>query len=481
MSTPISRHNKLQGLALYVPRHARERPIDEEEAAPPAAQEPWESDQTDAGGDAYADAGAGEDSGSDDEFSAADIHDWLDQAIREAVDLGRAAESADSAFPDLEVEQAPHTAPAQDETEDWRSQIPEPRRQPYRPAPAQDETEDWPSQTPEPRRQPYRPGAATSLHRPRLEVEIVPEPPAEPERSNFFRLFVRFSLVVAFAALVAYGLTMILSLQPSWTSFKSGGDRIAGAAPPQQPAQPVSPPQQPAQPVSPPPGLSVQDRQAFANEPVSLPIVIEHGSTDESLMLDGLVRGTTLSAGTPASLSSWRVPSDKLRGLYLYAPKDFVGVMNTTVDLLAADQRLLDRRAMQLKWMAPEPKPAPVAALAMVTADAATGHPASGEGAAAPIIAPIDPAEAAMLMQRGRDFMSAGDISAARVAFRRLADGGMADAALALADTYNPDYLATHNVVGVRGDRAAARALYQRARQLGSAEAGRILAQMAGN
>jgi len=32
----------------------------------------------------------------------------------------------------------------------------------------------------------------------------------------------------------------------------------------------------------------------------------------------------------------------------------------------------------------------------------------------------------------------------------------------------------------VQGDRDAARALYQRAKQLGSAEAGRILAQMAG-
>jgi len=82
-------------------------------------------------------------------------------------------------------------------------------------------------------------------------------------------------------------------------------------------------------------------------------------------------------------------------------------------------------------------------------------------------------------MRRGRDFLTAGDISAARVAFRRLADAGMPDAALALANTYDPAYLAAHNFVGILGDRAMARTLYRRAKDLGSQEAGRILADMA--
>jgi hypothetical protein len=49
---------------------------------------------------------------------------------------------------------------------------------------------------------------------------------------------------------------------------------------------------------------------------------------------------------------------------------------------------------------------------------------------------------------------------------------------LALANTYDPAYLAAHNVVGVVGDRALARTLYQRAKKLGSTEASRILADM---
>lgn len=86
-----------------------------------------------------------------------------------------------------------------------------------------------------------------------------------------------------------------------------------------------------------------------------------------------------------------------------------------------------------------------------------------------------------MLMQRGRDFLATGDISAARVAFRRLADAGMPDAALALANTYDPSYLAAHNVIGALGDGTMARSLYRRARDLGSKEAGQILARMGAN
>jgi TPR repeat protein len=61
-----------------------------------------------------------------------------------------------------------------------------------------------------------------------------------------------------------------------------------------------------------------------------------------------------------------------------------------------------------------------------------------------------------------------------------LADAGVADAALALANTYDPTYLAAHRVMGVQGDRATARALYQRAKELGSAEAAQLLARMTG-
>jgi hypothetical protein len=305
--------------------------------------------------------------------------------------------------------------------------------------------------------------------RPRLDPEIVPEPPRPSQDGRIFPPLMRFSLVITFAAAVAYGLTMLASSEPNGLWIKAASERIAGIGSQLHAALPAA---------GPPSRLVVEDQQAFANEPLSLAVNVDHATENESLLLDGLAQGTTLSAGTSTSPSSWQLPFGQLHTLYLYAPKDFVGVMNTTVDLFGADRRLLDSRAMRLKWIAREPQRTPASASAAAGGTLTVAEPAAAPKTRVPAIEPMDPTEAAMLMQRGRDFLSTGDISAARIVFGRLADAGMADGTLALADTYDPDYLAAHNVVGVSGDRATARALYERAKQLGSVEASRILAQM---
>jgi hypothetical protein len=227
--------------------------------------------------------------------------------------------------------------------------------------------------------------------------------------------------------------------------------------------------------------LIVEDQQAFANEPISLAVNVDQARRNESLLLDGLVQGTTLSAGTSMTRSSWQVSPDKLAGLYLYAPKDFIGVMNATVKLLNRDKQVLDSRGMQLKWISKPTQPSSAPIVASAGDETPVGVRANPTLPPAPATKPIDPSEAEMLMRRGRDFLATGDISAARVAFQRLADAGIPDAALALAKTYDPSYLAAHNVVGVQGDRVTARALYQRAKELGSAEADRILAHIVAN
>jgi TPR repeat protein len=83
----------------------------------------------------------------------------------------------------------------------------------------------------------------------------------------------------------------------------------------------------------------------------------------------------------------------------------------------------------------------------------------------------------AALMERGRDLLKSGDIASARLLFQRLATADIADAALALATTYDPRYLAQHNLIGVAGDETKAHHWYQRASELGSTEAGHILAR----
>lgn len=444
MSTPISRNNKLSGLALYAPRHVRERLFAADEGATTATPEPPEETEDDTPPEP-------EESDRLTEADLADIHERVDQAIREAIELrlspdasGATAQVRSPYSPSVAMTQGMSDSLSDSLSDDLSNDLAPPGflsgRENVRAAPA-----------------------PAALRRRRLDCEAVPEPPAAMPEGGIFPLFMRFSLVTAFAAVVAYGLTM-LSSQPGALWLKGATDRIASIASRLREPPPAS---------QPPARLVVEDRQAFTNEPLSLALDVENGRQNESLMLNGLAQGTTLSAGMAASPFSWRLPFDKLRGLSLFAPMDFVGVMNTTVDLFGADRRLLDSRAMQLKWIAREPKPAPAApTLATAGGTIAVAKPATAA------IEPVDADEAAMLMQRGRDFLSTGDISAARVMFRRLADAGMADGALALADTYDPDYLVAHNVIGVQGDRATARALYQRAKELGSAEAGRILARM---
>ena len=69
-----------------------------------------------------------------------------------------------------------------------------------------------------------------------------------------------------------------------------------------------------------------------------------------------------------------------------------------------------------------------------------------------PLLTATDPQEAAALMERGRDLLRNGDIAFAQLAFQRLAEAGKADAALALATTYDPRYLVEHKLVGIIGD-----------------------------
>ena len=100
---------------------------------------------------------------------------------------------------------------------------------------------------------------------------------------------------------------------------------------------------------------------------------------------------------------------------------------------------------------------------------------------AAPVAAParkLDPDEVATLMDRAKRLIAAGDISPARLLLERAADAEESTAALMLARTYDPDVLGTQNSRNIISDPAMARVWYQRAAQLGSADAQRRLSQL---
>jgi TPR repeat protein len=82
--------------------------------------------------------------------------------------------------------------------------------------------------------------------------------------------------------------------------------------------------------------------------------------------------------------------------------------------------------------------------------------------------------EVMLLVKRGEDFITSGDLSSARLVLQRAAEAGDMQAALALAGTFDPNLLAK----GFAADVVTARFWYQRAKQFGSTEAVRRLEQL---
>ncbi|ANW05089.1 hypothetical protein [Bradyrhizobium icense] len=90
----------------------------------------------------------------------------------------------------------------------------------------------------------------------------------------------------------------------------------------------------------------------------------------------------------------------------------------------------------------------------------------------------IDPEELATLLNRAKSLLSIGDITSARLLLERAADAQEAEAALMLAGTYDPQVLGGQDLRSVTPDPAQAKLWYQKAAQLGSADARRRLGQL---
>lgn len=152
---------------------------------------------------------------------------------------------------------------------------------------------------------------------------------------------------------------------------------------------------------------------------------------------------------------------------------------------VATEQVAAPEKGVALAAYAPPPAsastltPADIAAAAPQTTAPQPGAPsvAAEPRVAAPEPLKLDRAEIASLLKRGQELVTQGDIAGGRLLLQRAADAGDAQAALALAATFDPRVLAEMKVIGVAGDEARAREWYKKAAALGSVEATRRLAQ----
>jgi hypothetical protein len=81
-----------------------------------------------------------------------------------------------------------------------------------------------------------------------------------------------------------------------------------------------------------------------------------------------------------------------------------------------------------------------------------------------------------VLIKRGKDLLADGDVAAARLLFRRAAEAGSAEGAFTLGTTFDPVALKRLGAIGAAPDLAQARQWYRRAAELGSSAAKQQLA-----
>jgi TPR repeat protein len=172
-----------------------------------------------------------------------------------------------------------------------------------------------------------------------------------------------------------------------------------------------------------------------------------------------------LSDGHSISAGTWAIPLAALPTLAVILPAGVKGESNVIVSLVTVDGDLLAEAAMVLNISAP----------------AAVVPQASPPTVTGPAALPASSAErerALGLHAKGVEQLERGNVPAARRFFERAAEAGLAQSAVALAGTYDPDELAKMKVVGLQPDISVARKWYEKARELGAAEASERLRRL---
>ena len=285
-----------------------------------------------------------------------------------------------------------------------------------------------------------------------------PPPPPELRGRSWLATVSRLGLVALAAAAIALVAVGQFPSLDVWSPPASDRTNALASASIRQAAQTA--PRQP-QPMT--PRLTAQDARGNQGEPAPLGVALQ-GRVDGALvMITGLAPGMTLSAGGAVGDTAWQVPATDLRNAWVVPPKDFVGTIDLMAELRFADNTIAHRQPIHFEWVATEAPP-----------------PVAEPAASTPPLRQLDRDEIAILLKRGKDLFAAGDLAAARLVLQPAAEAGDAEAALALATTYDPSVLRELRVYGFAADIAQARAWYEKARAFGSAEAPDRLERLAG-
>ncbi len=203
--------------------------------------------------------------------------------------------------------------------------------------------------------------------------------------------------------------------------------------------------------------------EAPAGEKVALPVELGPASATAevgALVVRGLPQSFTITGASAAGDGSWVLAPQELQTARIVVPHQAAGEVDVAISLF-------DFAAVEVGLMGLRLK---IGAAVSSGGVAANGSPTQRS---------LEPDRSRQLLARGRALLELGDVASARLLFERAAEGGDAQAALLVGETYDPVRLAMRGVIGLSGSADTAKGWYQRALAQGVDEAKAPLAMLA--
>jgi hypothetical protein len=222
-----------------------------------------------------------------------------------------------------------------------------------------------------------------------------------------------------------------------------------------------------------------QSASHAATNTIPLGIQVSGETFGLAVEISGLPTGMTISAGRELGVGRWRILAADISNAIIQPPPGFGETVDLAVELRLADDTLVDRRSMRLRWLrvrtvVPDQiESVGGIAVSGITADKAMTTPAQPDQNADhhPVQSQLPREQVELLIARSQELISQGDVGAARTLLRRAAEARDARATLALGATYDPVMLAIIRAQGVTADPSLARDWYKKASEFGSQEA----------
>jgi hypothetical protein len=200
------------------------------------------------------------------------------------------------------------------------------------------------------------------------------------------------------------------------------------------------------------------DSRIEAKPGEDVPFSIAIGSIDmlparSIIAIRAIPPGATFSQGRPYGSSEWSLTPDEIGDLRIHLPKGTTEGTDMRIELVGADGTTL--------------------------ASATTRLDVAEDSRAALILRSDESDRIEDLIKHGQKMVEVGYLAGARAYFKRAVEAGSGEAALLLGACYDPAFIEKIGAQGIKPDPKEARNWYERAKQLGIADADAKLAELA--